>query len=92
MGTTVATNALLERKGERMGLVVTKGFRDVLFIGNQARPKLFDLQITVPDVLYEAVVEVEERLVLDTDRCALGEARAGWREVAATTGEKLLVR
>ena len=43
MGTTVATNALLERKGERMALVITKGFRDLLHIGNQARPKIFDL-------------------------------------------------
>jgi len=43
MGTTVATNALLERKGERMALVITAGFRDLLYIGNQARPKIFDL-------------------------------------------------
>ena len=43
MGTTVATNALLERKGQRMALAVTKGFRDVLHIGNQSRPKIFDL-------------------------------------------------
>ena len=43
MGTTVATNALLERKGERMALVITKGFRDLLHIGNQSRPNLFDL-------------------------------------------------
>lgn len=43
MGTTVATNALLERKGERMALVITKGFKDLLHIGNQARPKIFDL-------------------------------------------------
>lgn len=43
MGTTVATNALLERKGERMALAVTKGFRDLLHIGNQTRPKIFDL-------------------------------------------------
>ena len=43
MGTTVATNALLERKGERMALVITSGFRDLLYIGNQARPKIFDL-------------------------------------------------
>lgn len=43
MGTTVATNALLERKGERMALVITNGFRDLLYIGNQARPKIFDL-------------------------------------------------
>lgn len=43
MGTTVATNALLERNGERMALVITKGFKDLLYIGNQARPKIFDL-------------------------------------------------
>jgi 5-oxoprolinase (ATP-hydrolysing) len=43
MGTTVATNALLERKGERVALLVTAGFRDLLYIGNQSRPKLFDL-------------------------------------------------
>ena len=43
MGTTVATNALLERKGERMALFITKGFKDLLHIGNQARPNIFDL-------------------------------------------------
>jgi len=43
MGTTVATNALLERKGERMALVVNEGFKDILYIGNQARPRIFDL-------------------------------------------------
>lgn len=43
MGTTVATNALLERKGENMALVITKGFRDLLYIGNQSRPRIFDL-------------------------------------------------
>lgn len=43
MGTTVATNALLERKGEKMAFVVNKGFKDILLIGNQARPKIFDL-------------------------------------------------
>ena len=43
MGTTVATNALLERKGERMALLITRGFRDLLHIGNQSRPKIFDL-------------------------------------------------
>ena len=43
MGTTVATNALLERKGERMALLITKGFRDLLYIGNQSRPSIFDL-------------------------------------------------
>ena len=49
MGTTVATNALLERKGERTLLVVNRGFADALRIGNQARPRLFDLAITLPD-------------------------------------------
>ncbi|KAL9228319.1 hypothetical protein vseg_003912 [Gypsophila vaccaria] len=69
MGTTVATNALLERKGERIALCVTEGFKDLLQIGNQARPNIFDLTVSKPSNLYEAVVEVEERveLVLDTD-------------------------
>ena len=62
MGTTVATNALLERKGERVLLVITKGFRDLLKIGYQARPRLFDLAIRRPDLLYENVVEMDERL------------------------------
>lgn len=50
MGTTVATNALLERQGERTVLVTTQGFRDLLYIGNQSRPKIFDLEIQTPDV------------------------------------------
>jgi 5-oxoprolinase (ATP-hydrolysing) len=62
MGTTVATNALLERKGTRCALLVTRGFRDILQIGNQDRPKLFDLEIEKPDLLYEDVIEVDERL------------------------------
>jgi len=62
MGTTVATNALLERKGERTVLVVTRGFRDALRIGYQARPRLFDLNIRLPEMLYEEVVEVDGRL------------------------------
>jgi 5-oxoprolinase (ATP-hydrolysing) len=65
MGTTVATNALLERKGERIAMVVTKGFKDCLEIGNQSRPKIFDLAIRKPDVLYEKVVEIEERVTLE---------------------------
>ncbi|XP_038616389.1 5-oxoprolinase isoform X1 [Tachyglossus aculeatus] len=64
MGTTVATNALLERKGERLALLITRGFRDLLHIGSQARPDLFDLAVAMPEVLYEEVVEVEERVVL----------------------------
>jgi 5-oxoprolinase (ATP-hydrolysing) len=65
LGTTVATNALLERKGSRCALLVTKGFRDVLRIGDQTRPKLFDLNVRKPGVLYEDVVEVEERVTLE---------------------------
>ncbi|PAA71548.1 hypothetical protein BOX15_Mlig031794g1 [Macrostomum lignano] len=64
MGTTVATNALLERKGERFALLVTKGFRDLLYIGNQSRPDIFDLSISMPEMLYERVIEVDERVLL----------------------------
>jgi len=65
MGTTVATNALLERKGERTLLVVNVGFADALRIGNQARPRLFDLAITLPSMLYEDVVEIPGRVAVD---------------------------
>jgi N-methylhydantoinase A/acetone carboxylase, beta subunit len=65
MGTTVATNALLERKGERVALVVSKGFKDCLEIGNQSRPRIFDLAIKRPDVLYEETIEVDERVTLE---------------------------
>jgi 5-oxoprolinase (ATP-hydrolysing) len=65
MGTTVATNALLERKGERTLLVVTSGFRDALRIGYQARPDIFARQIVKPEMLYESVVEVAERVRAD---------------------------
>ncbi|MGB0571816.1 MAG: hydantoinase B/oxoprolinase family protein [Alphaproteobacteria bacterium] len=62
MGTTVATNALLERKGDRTVLAITRGFRDALRIGYQARPRLFDRQIILPEQLYETVVEIDERV------------------------------
>ena len=62
MGTTVATNALLERKGDRTLLVTTKGFADALEIGYQARPRLFDRAIKKPEVLYEQVIEAHERV------------------------------
>ena len=65
MGTTVATNALLERKGDRTALLINKGFRDALRIGYQARPKIFAKHIIKPDMLYERVVEVDERLRAD---------------------------
>jgi 5-oxoprolinase (ATP-hydrolysing) len=61
LGTTVATNALLERKGERTVLVITRGLADVLKIGTQQRPRLFDLKIVLPEPLYERVVEVDGR-------------------------------
>ena len=62
MGTTVATNALLERKGERTVLFITRGFRDALRIAYQNRPRLFDRHIVLPELLYAKVVEVEERI------------------------------
>lgn len=65
MGTTVATNALLERKGDRTLLVTTKGFRDALRIGYQARPNIFAKEIIKPEQLYTAVVEVDERILAD---------------------------
>lgn len=68
MGTTVATNALLERKGERIALCVTRGFRDLLQIGNQARPHIFDLTVTKPSNLYEEVIEADERVDLGVDQ------------------------
>ena len=86
MGTTVATNALLERKGDRTLLVVNRGFRDALRIGYQARPHLFDLRITLPEMLYERVAEVDGRVAADgevlapLDRAA---AEAALREAYA---------
>ena len=62
MGTTVATNALLERKGDRTLLVTTQGFRDALRIAYQARPKLFERHIVLPELLYERVVQAQERM------------------------------
>ena len=65
MGTTVATNALLERKGEPTLLVTTRGFRDALRIAYQARPRLFDRHIVLPELLYERVIEAAERVDAD---------------------------
>ncbi|PUE55565.1 hydantoinase B/oxoprolinase family protein [Limnohabitans parvus] len=67
MGTTVATNALLERKGEATLLVTTQGFGDALRIAYQNRPRLFDRQIVLPELLYSAVVEAQERVAVDGD-------------------------
>ncbi len=93
MGTTVATNALLERKGDRTLLAITRGFADALRIGYQTRPDLFALQIVLPDMLYERVVEIDERVLADgtversmdpvTARISLEEAYAeGFRSIA----------
>lgn len=71
MGTTVATNALLERKGEKVVLVVNRGFKDILHIGNQARPKIFELNIRKPSNLYEEVIEVDCRMIPVRDDCEM---------------------
>ncbi|MHC0433094.1 hydantoinase B/oxoprolinase family protein [Streptomyces sp. O3] len=65
MGTTVATNALLERAGERTALVITRGFRDALRIAYQNRPQIFAREIVLPELLYERVIEVDERVAAD---------------------------
>ncbi|MEK1902222.1 MAG: hydantoinase/oxoprolinase family protein, partial [Rhizobium sp.] len=93
MGTTVATNALLERKGERLALVTTKGFRDALRIGYQERKKIFATEIIKPEALYQDVAELEERVLADgtvetkldeaATEAALRDLRAkGYRAVA----------
>ncbi len=83
MGTTVATNALLERKGERVLLVTNRGLGDALRIGNQARPRLFDLNVQLPTMLYEQVVELSGRVGVDgTEVEPLDEAAA--RDAFAT--------
>ncbi|MBX2884604.1 MAG: hydantoinase B/oxoprolinase family protein [Granulosicoccus sp.] len=77
MGTTVATNALLERKGDRTLLLITQGFADQLRIGYQTRPTLFDLDIVLPELLYENVQEISERIAADgTVVTAIDEAAA----------------
>ncbi|PWY93106.1 5-oxoprolinase [Aspergillus sclerotioniger CBS 115572] len=96
MGTTVATNALLERKGERTALLITAGFRDLLEIGNQSRPFMFDLSIRRPETLYSDVFEVDERVALrnctDTDLRSLDlSSPLVEREVAGTSGETVQI-
>lgn len=92
MGTTVATNALLERKGARMALVINKGFKDLLYIGNQARPNIFQLDIKRPEVLYTEVVEVDCRVIPALeDRCQIDKTNKNWKAIVGTTGEKMLI-
>lgn len=77
MGTTVATNALLERKGERLALVTTRGFRDAFRIGYQERKKIFATEIIKPEALYSNIVELDERVLADgTIERPLDEAAA----------------
>ena len=93
MGTTVATNALLERKGEKLVLAITRGFGDALRIGYQARPDIFARRIVLPEALYDHVVEVDERVAADGEvlrpldleaaRLSLMSAyKAGYRAIA----------
>jgi 5-oxoprolinase (ATP-hydrolysing) len=84
MGTTVATNALLERKGEPIALVTNRGFGDVLRIGTQQRPKLFDLDIKLPDQLYERVIECSGRMSPEGDEIEqldLAETRIAFKKL-----------
>src|ERR1700735_1559889 len=67
LGTTVATNALLERRGEPTVLVITRGFGDALRIGYQNRPRLFDLDIKLPEPLNAEAIEIDERLTAEGD-------------------------
>jgi len=83
MGTTVATNALLERKGEPTALAITRGFRDALRIAYQNRPRLFDRHIVLPELLYTQVVEIDERMGAHGDVVQPldeGAARAGLQQ------------
>uniref|UniRef100_T1DC93 Putative 5-oxoprolinase n=1 Tax=Cupiennius salei TaxID=6928 RepID=T1DC93_CUPSA len=88
MGTTVATNALLERKGERIALFITAGFKDILHIGNQARPSIFSLEIVCPEHLYEEVIEIKERVVLQQSNCQLNIAGSTFTGI---TGEDIKI-
>ncbi len=87
MGTTVATNALLERKGARTLLLITRGFRDALKIGYQARPKIFARQIVKPDMLYERVIEVDERVRADGTVEAAPDLAAVARDLEAALAD-----
>lgn len=83
MGTTVATNALLERKGDRTLLIITKGFRDALRIAYQNRPDIFARQIVLPEVVYEQVVEVDERYSAQGDELTPVKLNAARTELEA---------
>ncbi|MEM6384035.1 MAG: hydantoinase B/oxoprolinase family protein [Pseudomonadota bacterium] len=95
MGTTVATNALLERKGEPTALLITRGFRDALKLGYQARPDIFAKNIILPEQLYDAVIEIDERVLADgtveleikdeaIDRALDAVEKGGYKAIAIT--------
>lgn len=90
MGTTVATNALLERDGARMALLITKGFQDALVIGNQSRPDIFDLSCARPSLLYEEVIEIDERIMLSNFRPKIWDDDK-YEQHQGITGENILV-
>ncbi len=87
MGTTVATNALLERKGEPTVLFITRGFRDQLRIAYQNRPRIFDRHIRLPEMLYRKVVEVDERMGAHGDVVRPLDEGAAWEQLAAARAE-----
>ncbi|EGG24637.1 hypothetical protein DFA_02881 [Cavenderia fasciculata] len=94
MGTTIGTNALLERKGERVLLIITKGFKDLLQIGNQSRPNIFDLEIKKPSLIYEDVLEVDERisiseLAIDPIETTSGQTNDVVKVIRAPDREKI---
>ncbi|KAF2077582.1 hypothetical protein CYY_001123 [Polysphondylium violaceum] len=90
MGTTVGTNALLERKGKDVLLVTTKGFKDLLQIGNQARPKIFDINIVKPDLIYKSVMEVDERVSIVNNDVLLANQDTSLLE-KGTTGDYIKI-
>jgi 5-oxoprolinase (ATP-hydrolysing) len=87
MGTTVATNALLERDGAPMALVITKGFADILQIGDQSRPNIFDLKCTKPSLLHKRVVEIDERIALQE----FAPASWSYPKALGITGEEVQI-
>lgn len=89
MGTTVATNALLERDGEPLAFITTKGFADLLQIGNQARPNIFDLTCAKPSLLHSRVLEIDERIALS--KFAPDEWRSKYPTQKSITEEDVLI-
>ncbi|CAI4579419.1 CNB_1a_G0032770.mRNA.1.CDS.1 [Saccharomyces cerevisiae] len=91
MGTTLATNCALERNGEPCALVTTKGFKDVMVIGDQTRPDIFNLHIEKPRPLYDVVVEVDERVTLEDftedPNHHISEPSTGRKTVYGNSGE-----